>query len=68
MKTYMTAEEAAQLLRYKTVKSLYKACQAERIPHIHLTKRKLLFDPDDLAEFIESRKVEARGRRLRALG
>ena len=62
VKDYLTAKQVAPKLGYKTVESLYKACQAGRIPHIKLTKRQMLFDPDDLNKFIESRKVEAKRR------
>ena len=46
---------------YTSRESLYKACQAGRIPHIKFGNR-LLFDVDDLEKDIEARKVEARRR------
>ncbi|MBN1253950.1 MAG: hypothetical protein JXA50_01580 [Deltaproteobacteria bacterium] len=47
---------------YTSKRALLQACQARRIPHIHINKRKVIFDVDDLNNFIESRKVEARKR------
>lgn len=47
---------------YTSTASLLKACQAGRIPHIHLNKKKTIFDVDDIKKDIERRKVEARRR------
>lgn len=47
---------------YTSKGSLLQACQAHRIPHIRINKKKVIFDVDDLEEFIESRKVKPRKR------
>jgi hypothetical protein len=59
VKDYLTAEEVFLKLGYKTKDALLKACQRREIPHIRVSPRRVLFDPDDINAFLEKRKVEA---------
>jgi hypothetical protein len=59
IKEYLKAEQVAPKLGY-SVEYLLKLCQAGKFPHIRLNKKKKLFDPDDIFEFIESRKIGSR--------
>ncbi len=62
LKDYLTADVVYLKLGFPTKEALLKACQRREVPHIRLSPRKVLFDPDEINEFIEARKIEIRRR------
>ncbi len=68
LKDYLTADVVYLKLGYPTKEALLKACQRREIPHIRRSPRVVLFDPDEINEFIEARKIEIRRRFARTSG
>ena len=62
LKDYLTADVVYIKLGFPTKAALLKACQRREIPHIRLSPRKALFDPDEINRFLEARAVEPRRR------
>ena len=52
----LTPEELADLLNVD-VRYVYRLVNTKRFPTVHLGRRKLRFDPRDVAAWIESRKT-----------
>lgn len=60
---WMSAEEAAQYLRFPSTRALYEMVSRVEIPAYRLGKRMLLFSKTELDTYIRGRQVQPRPRR-----
>jgi len=58
MKKYLTTDEAAEYLNKKKA-TIYQLTHKKQIPHIK-SGGGLLFDPEDLDQWLQSQKVQVR--------
>lgn len=61
IKKRLTADEVWEAAGFPSKDALLKACQRRQFPFIDASPRRKLFDPDDVNEFLDSKKIMPKG-------